>query len=103
MCERWLTSFENFLADMGERPEDATLDRWPDNNRGYEPENCRWSTRQDQAQNRRSNTMLTYRDETKPLTQWARDLGINQTTLSQRLGAYGWSIERALSTPTRVW
>jgi len=51
VCERW-QDFANFLADMGERPEDKTLDRI-DNNKGYEPGNCRWATKKQQTQNRR--------------------------------------------------
>lgn len=55
VCEAWL-KFDVFLRDMGEKPIGLTLDRI-DNNRGYEPANCRWVTRAVQQQNRRCNKL----------------------------------------------
>jgi len=59
MCDRWVDSFENFLEDMGERPEGTTIDRI-DPHGDYEPDNCRWSTKQVQANNKRRNKDKQY-------------------------------------------
>lgn len=52
VCDRW-REFSNFLADMGERPEGKTIDRWPDPAGNYEPINCRWATPKEQRLNQR--------------------------------------------------
>lgn len=99
VCDEWL-DFSRFLADMGERQEGLTLERI-DNNLGYSKENCRWATRAEQARNRRSNRMITHNGVTKLFSDWARDAGIRHTTLRARLDEYGWTFERALTTPVR--
>ena len=91
---RW-ESFEAFLEDMGEAPENLTLERI-DNDKGYGPDNCRWATRAEQGRNTRKCRLLTHKGETKTLKEWAIEYGINHQTLSKRLNN-GWDLERALT------
>lgn len=95
VCERWL-DFRSFLEDMGERPDGLTLDRI-DNNRGYEPGNCRWTDGYTQANNRRNNVALTHNGETHNVSEWARILGIKVDTIHMRLRR-GRTTADALST-----
>lgn len=97
VCNRW-HDFNNFLEDMGDKPEDLSIER-VNNEEGYSPKNCIWATTAIQTRNRRSTRKLTYNGETLCVTDWATKLGIKQVTLSGRIHA-GWSVERALSTPT---
>ena len=94
VCERWL-KYENFKADVGYPPEGMTLDRI-DNDGPYSPENCRWATRTEQNNNTRSNRMVTFQDKTQTIAQWAREIGIRQSSLCVRL-LRGWPLERALA------
>lgn len=94
VCSRWQI-FDNFLADMGNRPPNATIDRIK-NNLGYEPGNCQWATRKQQGFNKRNNRMLIYDGRTQTLTAWAEEFGIKPSTLWARLNL-SWSIEQALT------
>lgn len=111
VCERWIESFEAFYADMGPRPDGCSLDRI-NNNGNYEPGNCRWATRKEQANNqrpkrarqaerseRRSKHMLTIDGRTRSIRAWWKEMGmVGYGTVIQRLAA-GWSTLDALTRP----
>lgn len=99
VCKRW-ESFENFLADMGEKPIGMTIERI-DNNNGYFHDNCRWATLAEQNRNTRSNVFLTFNGRTLCQAEWERELGMNLNTLGCRIRA-GWSIERAFTEPVHL-
>lgn len=98
VCERW-ARFENFLADMGLRPDTRhSIDRI-DNDGNYEPSNCRWATRGVQQRNRRNNRMIEYAGKRQCLADWAIEFGIHGSTLYHRIVSLRWPVETALTTP----
>lgn len=86
ICSRWLT-FENFLADMGRRPSPQhSIDRI-DNDGNYEPGNCRWATRKEQAQNRRTTRLVTIGGERRSISDWEASSDVSAHQIGQRLDA----------------
>lgn len=101
VCERWL-DFANFLADMGERPSmKYSIDRFPNNDGNYEPENCRWATDAEQNRNKRTNRVIEFNGKTQTLADWSVELNISPSLLSARLGRLGWTKEKAMTTPVK--
>lgn len=96
VCDRWRRSFQSFLDDMGERPQGLTLDRWPNLNGNYEPDNCRWATEVQQKRGRRNVHNLTFGGETKTITEWSAQYGLKPRTLHARLFRMGLPLEKAL-------
>lgn len=100
VCDRWRNNFENFIEDMGLKPSpDHSIDRL-DNNGDYCPENCRWATMREQANNRRTNRRVTINGVTKTVAEWSRAHGIDPQRVYSRL-ALGWDIHRALNERIR--
>lgn len=99
ICDEWM-KFENFYEDMGNYPKGKSIDRI-DNNKGYCKKNCKWSTRIEQNNNKRTNHLLTYQGKTMNITQWSKYLNISRGVLNARIFRYNWSIEKVLSTPVR--
>jgi len=98
VCDEWKNSYIAFRdwALTNGYQEGLTIDRI-DNNGNYCPENCRWATIKEQANNRRDNKLITYNSKTQTVSQWADELGLNYCVLNGRLRK-GWSIERALES-----
>lgn len=101
---RW-DKFENFLADMGDRPDGMSLDRI-DRSKDYGPSNCRWATWSQQSKNRRPFTRVKsrrYSQNGRSLTidQWSKETGLSRSVLHQR-ARRGWSVERMLTTPVNT-
>lgn len=96
VCEEW-KDFISFVdwALAHNYSDDLTLDRI-DNNKNYEPSNCRWATRKEQTENRECNNYFSYKNETHTLTEWSRIYGIAEATLWTRIFRYGYSFEEAI-------
>lgn len=94
VCERW-GDFAAFYADMGNRPAGHTIDRI-DNSGNYEPGNCRWAEAKTQANNKRSNKVITIGGVAKTLQAWCDQFGIEHSKVRYRLSR-GWPLEAAFS------
>lgn len=96
VCERWKT-FDNFLSDMGEKPEGLTLERI--NNDGhYEPTNCKWASRTEQGRNRRTNKAYEFNGKPMSIRNIEREAGVSRGLYGYRL-RNGWTFEQAISEP----
>ena len=116
VCEEWFNNdivtinnvrgtkgwfaFKKWALNNGYR-EGLTLDRI-DNSKGYCPDNCRWVTKKEQANNRRSNHFITYKGKTQTIAQWCDELGLNSCRVRSRLTTYHWSIEKAFEVKDKA-
>lgn len=100
VCERWRESYQAFLADMGLPPSlKHQIDR-RDNDGHYEPGNCAWVGREDNARNKRNNRMIAAFGKTQALVEWAAETGVRRETIARRLDR-GMLPEDALSPKLR--
>lgn len=100
VCKSWQT-FEGFMADMGEVPDGLTLERI-DNSKGYEPNNCKWTTYAEQNRNKSSTKKLTLNGRTQVAADWAAELGLTDSQIYKRIRR-GWSDEEVLlGRPARL-
>lgn len=99
VCERW-SKFSNFLSDMGEKPQGHYIDRL-DNDGDYSPDNCKWVTSKESANNRRTNILIERAGVTKTLAQWCDELGLKYDSIWTRIHKLHWDYERAFLTSVR--
>ena len=101
VCDEWteFIPFQRWAIANGYE-DGMTIDRI-DNNGNYTPSNCRWATMREQQNNKRSNRVVEYMGRKYTVTQLATIIGMNKTTLKERLNA-GWSVEDAVNRPVRL-
>lgn len=102
MCDRWLNSFENFYADMGTRPSNLHSIERDNTNGDYEPNNCKWATWGEQANNRRNNVLVNFEDKNLTRAQAANSLGMSKETFHSRV-AKGMSVEEIAAAPVNSY
>jgi hypothetical protein len=101
VCERWRTSFQNFLDDMGRMPSDKhQIDRI-NNNGNYEPSNCRWATSKQNARNTRRNRLIEIDGISHPISEWSEISGIQGGLIHWRIKK-GWIPRDAIFKPPMV-
>ena len=89
VCKRWL-DFENFLADMGRKPSNRLTIERIENAGNYEPANCRWATRKEQNNNKRSNVWVESEGRRMRLADWAVALGLSYSAIHKRFTKGTW-------------
>ena len=100
VCPRWY-DFALFMQDMGSKPSPKHSIERIDNEGDYTPDNCRWATPKEQAQNTRQNVNVTFNGETMCVTAWAERMGMCPKTLFHRIYNPKMSIEDAITKPVQ--
>lgn len=106
VCDEWRNdylAFYNWSIEHG-ASEELTLDRI-DNDKGYSPNNCRWATLEQQANNKSTSRFISYNGVSKTVMEWSKYRNINEGTIRSRIDRYGYSIGQALEyepAPIRI-
>jgi hypothetical protein len=101
ICQEWedYEKFHDWAYSHGYESH-LTLER-RNNNGPYSPDNCRWATQKEQSNNTRRNRHISFRGKIKTLSQWGEITGLGSDVIRCRIDRYGWSIEKALTTPSK--
>lgn len=101
VCKEWREDFfvfKEWALNNGYQ-DDLSIDRFPDQNGDYGPDNCRWATSEEQNNNRVNNVLYEIDGELKTLTQWATIYKTSRGMAYQRIYLLQWDVKKALSTP----
>lgn len=103
ICEEWLNDFQKFYKWAMENGynDNLTIER-KNVNGNYEPNNCKWATRIEQANNKNSNHFLEFNGEIHTIAEWGRITRINQNIIERRINDLGWSVKDALSVEAMI-
>lgn len=97
ICEEWHNFFSFYAWSLSNGYADnLTIDRI-DNDKGYNPSNCRWVSQKKNSRNRRNNHVVTFNGESLCVSEWAERLGMTASALGERLRSSAWSLEQALT------
>lgn len=101
VCDQWkqFVPFRNWALANGYK-DGLTIER-VDNNGNYEPENCKWVTRKEQGNNRRTNHLITFNGKTQNIAQWSEETGLPFQLIIERINILKWTPQKALTTPAR--
>lgn len=100
VCDEWRNDFISFMnwSYSNGYKESLSLDRI-DNSKGYSPDNCRWVEWREQANNRTSNRLISYKGKTQPIKKWCEELGLSYLFIYQRMHRGGLTFEEAITKP----
>jgi hypothetical protein len=99
VCDRWINSFENFIEDMGYRPNSNYSIERIDYNKDYCPENCKWIHKSEQPKNMRRVKKIEYKGLTYCLTDLCEILNLPYSMMRHRIYDLGLSFEEAIKYP----
>ena len=102
ICDEWYNNYESFYnwSVRNGAKKGLTIDRI-DNNKNYEPSNCRWVSYKEQSRNKSNTRFISYNGISQPLCDWSEQLGIEQGTIRMRLDKYGYTVGQALGFEKR--